>query len=503
MLSWLLEIVLSILATIAWAIISVIGWLLSAVAGLALTIIGLIWSAFVWVITFIFSLALGWQIVVFLFCIVVIPALAIFGLSYAFELLSMLPLGSRTIARITNQFSSRLRQIAENTFFSLLSLVFRFELPQKGEILYYANIADTVAPAISRQSFLLNVPEIGPVYERFVEVPPGYDSSDVVIPERTFVDAVAHGATLRWERASGEAELLFGRASDAVRAVMGRLRISDQSVSLSLRPLGGWEMRPTRYPWIVSIGYEGPSEPLKEALANLRSWIGIGIEISKPIKPIPFGVCGSPTRCAITCNGTIAGVLRDSSTNPAKEYLITCDHVVPRSCTNLAAPRPKIIKADAPDAVLLLGNSPCFQLHHALTAVPAIGAEGIERAVLKRTFLHRLGGISGRTRGIIVFPRVTFPFGEGISTFPAFCARLYRRKFFWFVPWPLRKSFSLPGDSGSWVVIKRPPNDAQWAGMVQSGNGFDTVVLHSTALVDHFRNILAAQSLDPLISEMM
>jgi hypothetical protein len=422
------------------------------------------------------------------------------GASFAARALSKLPFGPERWRVWLKQIAYRLREITVATLVTSVSPIIRIDLSKSGEILFYASIEQAIDVAENREeNFLSRIPEAGPADQITVEVPPGYDATDFSYPPSSFSEALAEGVRLRSERDGGDAAILFGRASDAIRAILGRLQILEVGISLSLRPLSRWERRLGRYPWIISVGYSGATEEVKQRILELRSWIGIGVEFAPPIRPIAFHDCANKPRCNISSRGTVSGILRDPQ-EPLKEYALTCDHVIPNTCVNLVFPSVATDTSTLPDAVLLSPIRTCFPAAAIRVPLPPVSTYDVEGIVLEGKLVQRLGGKSGRTKGLIKYPRVEFPFRSGTSRFPACCAVLYRLKFFWFIPIPFRISFSKPGDSGSWVVTKIG-DEVSWVGMVQSGDGRDTIVLHASALVAYFSERLKVDALQSILSE--
>jgi hypothetical protein len=465
--------------------------------------------------------------VLFLAFLTFLTAITPFGMSYFAWLLSKLPGIPIFWAKGLKQTSDRLQVFANNLLTTLISPIVRFDIPTKGDVLYYAGLAEAAVSAVLRQEFLSSVPDRGPVYEPKIEVPPGYESVDIETPERSLSAAVANGVRLRCEQSSGDAGLLFGRGCDAIRFVFKRLELDEASISVSLRPLRGWERKSDRYPWILSVGYAGNRLPVRKELEGLRFWLGIGVEFSRPIKPTIFRKCGSSAKCEIEREGSIAGVLRDSA-NTTKEYAITCDHVIPKTCkyaitydhvipetakSSALTPAKKTAVTEAPDAVLLPATCQCFATPRLRTNLSSLTTGEIIAATEWRIsgirpsdkhLIYKIGGRSGRTTGLVKYALVEFPFKSERSRFPACCAELYRLKFFWgLVRIPFfRKSFSVPGDSGSWVITKNGSGGNHWLGMVQGGDGRDTIILHAPSLIAYFSELLRA-SLEPIISQEM
>jgi hypothetical protein len=171
--------------------------------------------------------------------------------------------------------------------------------------------------------------------------------------------------------------------------------------------------------------------------------------------------------------------------------------------------------------VLLSADRRCFATNNLRTNLSSLTVDDIINAAtefkpVSERLIYRIGGHSGRTKGLVTNPFVAFPFKSAAdiaaagspaisewSRFPACCARLYRRKFFWVVPVPFfNKSFSRPGDSGSWVINKNGSGKNHWLGMVQGGDGRDTIILHAPSLIEYFATLLKAKLESSIIEEM-
>jgi hypothetical protein len=224
---------------------------------------------------------------------------------------------------------------------------------------------------------------------------------------------------------------------------------------------------------------------LKREIAKLEEWLGVEVQIAKPLKLRPLAAC----KCSPRNPGVVTGCfVHSDASGTTSEYGVTCAHVIPNNC-EAKAERADLGLASEPDAVLLKATDTCFPLGKTRKPVSAAGIPFGRAAAIEETQFRRLGGPSRKGPGLIEYSMTEFPRDGVMSTFPAFTIARRRLYFlFGLMPWPPFCRFSRPGDSGSWVVTG---DGATWLGMITHGARSGTSVgMYADALLTHFQDRL-------------
>jgi hypothetical protein len=300
--------------------------------------------------------------------------------------------------------------------------------------------------------------------------------------------------------------LLFGRVVDAIRCFL-RLRSSvsdliDQAprAEIVLRKLRWWERWIGEYPWIVLVRTENTRE-FVDFLEPLRSWLGIGVRIARPLGWTEHRSCTHSQ-----ARGTVAGYLGGHDDDSI--YPLTCAHVLPPQCTQHHVTRDPRTATEQPDAALLQQH-PCVGDFNRDVVVGCVEEPELRRLWVNAIPVVRAGGYSRRVLGYVKYHHTSYTTQTGaVEDFPACVVKTRRIRYAWGrLPLPLlRWPFSREGDSGSWVMVPKSDGSApSWVGLVAAGGEGDDImesyVLKASALLDYFRRQLPGSSLVPHLTE--
>ena len=321
-------------------------------------------------------------------------------------------------------------------------------------------------------------------FSRFVEVPPTLEPAEI---PGMHSGAAAEEVMFKWQRERTEL-LLLARTSDAVLSVIaddarsGRRSFAElveltQPV-VSLTPLPRSLRRTNRglFEWRVELRTSEPKY-FQDRLRPFGHWLGIGVDVVRGSRVNTLSSCQQPGGLA----GMIGGLLKDSEGRPVQ---LTCAHVAaPDCCSKLwradLPPPPEGGVSDEPDAAALRSSTSCFQIPSTppLEVRPASSAD-LAALTLGKIVVQRVGGRprarGGRVIGVadpdvIGSPSTAlYPNGlGGLSRFPAVTISP-RRGLLARLMGPFgRRPFSVPGESGCWVI---EPGARLWLGMLVSGD---------------------------------
>lgn len=259
-----------------------------------------------------------------------------------------------------------------------------------------------------------------------------------------------HLASLRWQLQADQF-LLFQRVSDA----LSYLGLKEWTILL-LRD----EDRFGKLPWRVLVESSAPKEA-SLALRAYESWLGIGVSFAEA-EP-ESSVLGRCSYGHDGLEGVVAGFLRREHGDSAA---LTCLHVVSSTCPILLWPsRPADLAsylADGNhDAALLGADAPsCFHeaRRRSLLRVSPASTTEIERLRDERVLVtkHPPSGMHGTVECYAQ------GFRAGVYLYSAIHVLVLPTE----RPFALQHDFSVPGDSGSWVI---DGSTGSWVGMVVAG----------------------------------
>jgi hypothetical protein len=362
-------------------------------------------------------------------------------------------------------------------------------------------------------NFLNQFPEAAVPVE-FIEVPPTLNrETDLPQYTREFdKDSAFWNASRLHLQVGKDHLLLLERATDALVCLERANRITrdDFPHCVQLEHVKGRTYQ--SFPWRLLISAERP-EMLAPHLSDprMREWLGIAVDLlgtkredtkesppeATPAPPTtPKATPSSPAaaaplgRCVVGedgLQGTVGGSFYDSICTPIG---VTCRHVLSSGCQSLYWPAPPVrlppdeFTADCPDAAFIRLDSPCFAQDETHESDVSVASQAdVELAAERKTKVRK----NRDTRdGLILFSAVSgFKLGDHFYRGPHFQVAPWFVKRFGII-WPLRRQFSQPGDSGSWII---DPCTRQWFGMVIGGfrppNNM-TVVVSAEHLLDAF-----------------
>lgn len=480
---------------------SLFDFILSIILGIAA---GLIWL-FTWIVGLIASFGILFFASAFPLIVTVLLLVAVAAGVRALwpTVLAYLPTLSARLSQLAEHAAAALmRQLVEvpakRIVSAILFLFVRSEGGRSERLLFVATLAQARQAAEDRKGFLRHS-------DQWREMPPLSDSRPISAQRRGLLPK---GFVLDRElQAQSDELLLFGRASDAVDFVAGQ--IAETSVyDIALRHLHWHERLSSQFPWVVVVGTDHPKE-FRKLLSELREWLGIGVEIAKPLK---FSL---QRGCKFTDErGTITGAI-ESTRAP---YPITCAHVIPAKCPNLRTPYHLdtcgLPAAEWEPDIALLQSHDCLDLTHARHETFVASIQDVENAAKtnkdenEKKYARRIGGFSRPRVGTIKYPRVEVPL-NGITRRFASCVVEGRRRkwYFWCIPWPLvNRSFSRAADSGSWALLASA-DDAKngrtplWLGVVFAGDEMQSQVLLAYELVPYLQDLLTEGAINPFYWE--
>ncbi len=356
-------------------------------------------------------------------------------------------------------------------------------LPGGRERLFRATLEEASQAIRTRRAFLLD--NLSEESSR-IELPNGEALSLRMSPDARLVRFV----TLENELEIGGVEHLLGRVHDIVTVIAARY--GNAVPAVSMRPARRAERTQGELPWIsvVSLPDWNDRDFWREQLTNIRSWIGIGIDLASVDRNRvqSFRECWTKS-CEGKGRGVISGMLADPIRN--QSFGLTCSHAVPSDCGCVKVRGQYHARRDRPDAAILSFPSAPLGLH----LKPDTGEV--------KANVARIGGPSRRHAGWIVSRERSYYVDGNICEFPAVRVQLNKRRHLFFALPLFRRRFANPGDSGSWVVLKEGngSDPTRWIGLVQSGDAADVYVMEAKQLVRFFEKELAMpkNSLQPVI----
>lgn len=431
-----------------------------------------------------------------------------------------------TIAGILGSFAKRVLIKLKEIVMEFQRVVFTRRAPavrRKSKVLFRTSNEDAKTAVFRRKEYLRSV--IGDdealVRRELNELPPHFDDEIRSFDELGFLDSLIQKVTLRMQL-ENDSYALFGRVVDALVAILrqtGELSLTSTkrftnggSLDVSLKPLSEREFSEGQFPWVVVVGTNLP-ELVAEKLLTLKDWLGIGIDIARPLTVQPYWACGKSD----DSNGTIAGLLRISSLNESNShptvsttYALTCAHVAPKCDCHVIGEhnnnRDKEGRINGIDALLIPTNSKCLKLDTAEidvlrttrpSEIDTLAKPERHISGRKWNLVKRKGGESRALPGIILCPfachtSVYQPTGESeFRAIPMAQVVLYQTKYFFgLIPWPMfRRYFSRPGDSGSWVLSE---NEESWVGMLTEGDkrAHLSYVLRAPELIEYLEMLV-------------
>ena len=372
----------------------------------------------------------------------------------------------------------------------LVQLIARIRsvLLREHNVFLYTSRAHARAAAESRRAAVAHLLE--PTSSVRLEIPPGAPDAvrEVLVSQEP--DLIAQDVSLRWQLKS-EPLLLLGRATDAVRVAIAEVAIREDrpiaetmartapSVAVTKLPVSIALVGRKLFPWRVIVGSRDTAL-MRRALPQISRWLGIGIDLVDSEPAVRLGGCQNGNGSMGTVEGTLIG--------PADEYLLTCAHVLADKCcavhwrSNLAR--------QSPDAALLVQAPECFPFDSANAwTVPTATTAQCQDALEAREQVIRRDNAEANRTGIIDEFVSMFSLEGAAIAFPTL--RVRRRTFrYGLIPWPLvRRTFSRPGDSGSWVFNAA---GTRWFGIVVGAKGSDSYVHIAEQLVEYFNERLRA-----------
>lgn len=372
--------------------------------------------------------------------------------------------------------------------------------------LFRGSRRDAVEAAASRRSYVRRALARGTTRE-IIEVPPGVADVPGLVND-SLSPAEQAGQQVRLAYQQADELLLFGRVHDCLVYLARLAAYRDLPVTpapgaleavrsadpvmfdLSLRRLSRWERRKNDFGWIATIGTPDPAF-FRQSLLDLRQWLGIGVEFAR-LSPAAMHAKPKLPATARSCEktpanvGTVAGMVRPRAGGGA--YALTCNHVIPQCPNLLFADGPP--GGQVPDAVLAHIGAGCFALGElSRQTMPALSAEAVNGLLENGVRLRRVGGYSRRYAGYITDAVASYRVGQRLHAFPACKVVLHRLVYFGCIPWPLfRRRYSLPGDSGAWVVAPAAAagEPERLLGMVHAGGVRGCYVILAAPLLDYF-----------------
>jgi len=317
--------------------------------------------------------------------------------------------------------------------------------------------------------------------QEFLEVPPDLtESISLRFFGRERVDAAWHATRLQLQL-NDHKLLLLERVTDALvchhRA--GSIRDDEFPVRVYLEPN---RVASKHYPWRAVVVSQSPGS-IFTALRPISEWLGIGVEIVEPtaarktenrnrpdttpppaVTAVPTGRCmGDPD----ALEGTVGGMITDGT---SAVLGVTCRHVLSshcgsldRRCNPMIAPMQSAeFTQETPDVAFINLQSGCFTSPTAPSfSVSPADQRSIEVAV-DRFMTVRKTPRQDTKKGVIRVAEMSgFKLGDHFYRGMYFEIVLQSVKL-WGITWPLSRSFSKAGDSGSWVTT----DEGSWMGMV-------------------------------------
>lgn len=233
------------------------------------------------------------------------------------------------------------------------------------------------------------------------------------------------------------------------------------TVKLRYRPLHG------RFPWRVEVMCSWKEmQEFRQPLRNSAAWLAIGIDWRPrwPVRLTGRGCAALPGS-----RGTLGGLVQVFP--PAgRMYGVTCAHVVCDECqcwvTRPANGAPA--QDPGPDLALVKATTPCFPAPDlkAPADLQVMNLDARLNLVQRRTPVTMRGHTGRASIGhVSALVQMLSPVGDRpavefaqLQVTPHFLTYL-----FGLVRWPLRPSFSRPGDSGGWVTTV---DRLHWVGVV-------------------------------------
>lgn len=212
------------------------------------------------------------------------------------------------------------------------------------------------------------------------------------------------------------------------------------------------------FPWVAVIQTNRP-EVFKDILADLKEWLAIGIRFEPAVSFEQYG------QCAATGNTGITGGIFQELNNTA--FALTCSHVVDEHCRSLSFGAFPDGADDLPDAALIHINSPCFNISHLQSRpIQVAGKSLVDYLMVMGGKVHKAFPNTNRLTGTIDGRGIAYVCNGRVIRFPTLDIRLSSYVLFGLRFPFLKRNFSKPGESGSWVV-ERDSNTR--LGMISAG----------------------------------
>jgi hypothetical protein len=269
-------------------------------------------------------------------------------------------------------------------------------------------------------------------------------------------------------------------------------------------------MRSERFPWRVVIEVDGNAGVVMSEFKNreLLEWFGIGIDLAPSRdKPRPSFLCNQSGETGVI--GGLINAHKQGTDGFDRLFGLTCAHVVTDKCNCVVEIGWDGKTANGgsdvhePDAALVnVEMSSCVEeLRKGLQRVrPSTGPSDSARNNPTTELAP-----SERTRllGYIFNPLWSYPMCGHYHRVPSIDIKPFMYKN-WYkaARYPFERTFSRPGDSGSWVVDKT--DRSQWYGMIaanepkfKSSYAIDSMYLYdyfSRKLVDRYGENLSLQA---------
>jgi hypothetical protein len=271
-------------------------------------------------------------------------------------------------------------------------------------------------------------------------------------------EAIGQTVRLRWQLELDEL-LLIDRVVDAILLLKRHEKdlFANEVPLIRLERLRKSLVRRGYFPWKVVVETDQPTI-YKRFLFGIHDWLGIGIDTAPKRKITQFGFC----QITGGREGTIGGMVTGSDL-----YAVTCAHVISPNCGSVRFRSQLDEDTDQPDAALLEAANPCFPAPFGTRVVLPVATESLIEACIKaRTLVEKLQNTRTGAPGYVRTRVSTIPFQGVLFRFPHLEIKPYRMRQ-WGLRFPLfRRSFSVNGDSGAWVIER---DTESWLGMVVGG----------------------------------
>lgn len=334
------------------------------------------------------------------------------------------------------------------------------------QILVPENQEFAFSAAEARRAFLRRAlsdhSDLNPPGLEIIEVPEGWETESLSFRELPRNEALAQLSALRWQQEKPE-YLLLGRLSDAIAVIAkragltcGQLASSVRIEPLLIRPAEPQLGRRT-FPFIGIVETDFP-QLIRQNLEGMQAWFGFDIATEPRREATAFFRCtvdgGEEGQAggALICNGV-------------EIFVLTCSHVLTRDCGSVKYRCKLQTETYEPDYALLHAGSPCFH--------PVMG-EPVECAGDPEAFRDRKKPVVLSHRvskeGVIRSIHSWVEYSGRTHKFPHVTVRRPFRVILDLFAWPLwGRVFSVPGESGSWVISR---DRTLWYGLLVAGNRY-------------------------------